>query len=122
MRRWLLLLFLATIAVDWPHLPLNAQLADVVFTAAALAIVVDHRWTRPRLANLDLAIAAYLLGSTVSVAFSPELRVSGVELARHVYLVAIYIVIAIAVRQGLAGTVASGLALSGAVLATIGLA
>ena len=121
MRRWLLLLFLATIAIDWPQLPLNAQLADVVFVAAALAIVVNHRWTRPRLANLDLAIAAYLMGSAVSVAFSPEVRVSVAELARHVYLVAIYIVIAIAVRQGLAGTVGSGLALSGAVLAAIGL-
>src|SRR5688572_105377 len=121
MRRWLLLLFLATIAVDWPPLPLNAQLADVVFAAAALAIVVDHRWTRPRFANLDLAIAAYLLGSAVSAVFSPEVRVSGVELARHLYLVAIYIVIAIAVRQGLAGMVASGLALSGAILAMIGL-
>jgi O-antigen ligase len=122
MRWWLLLLFLATIAIDWPHLPLNAQLADVVFVAAALAVVVDHRWTLPRLSNLDLAIAAYLIGSVVSVAFSPEVRVSVAELARHLYLVTIYIVIAIAVRQGLAGTVASGLALSGAILATIGLA
>ena len=100
MRRWLLLLFLATIAVDWPHLPFNAQLSDVVFAAAAVAVVVNHqRRARPGLTNLDLAVVAYLTGSLASVVFSPEVRVSSVELARHLYLVAIYAVIAIAVRQ-----------------------
>jgi hypothetical protein len=47
--------------------------------------------------------------------------VSSIELVRHLYVVAIYGVIALAVRQGLAVTVGSGLASSGIVLATLGL-
>jgi hypothetical protein len=53
--------------------------------------------------------------------FSLDPGVSGVELVRQLYVVAIYAVIALAVHQGMAVTVGSGLALSGAVLATVGL-
>jgi len=124
MRRWLLLLFLATTAIDWPQqLPFNMRATDVIFIAAAMATIVSARpFAVPRLSPLDVTIAAYIGGSIVSTAFSPDVGVSIIELVRHLYLVSIYIVIAIAVRQGLAGSIASGLALSGAVLATIGLA
>jgi hypothetical protein len=123
MRRWLLLLFLATMAVDWPRLPFNARLTDLVFVAAAVAILVSRRtWARPRFAALDLAILAYVAGSVPAVIFSPEPRASVIELVRQLYLVAIYVIIAVAVRQGLAMTVATGIALSGAVLAALGVA
>jgi len=123
MRTWLLLLFLATMAVDWPRLPFNARLTDFVFVAAALAIVLSHKhWSRPRFTALDFAILGYVAGSVPAVIFSPDPRVSGIELVRQLYLVAIYVVIAVAVRQGLAATVASGIALSGAMLAALGVA
>ena len=123
MRRWLLLLFLATMAVDWPRLPVNARLTDFVFVAAAVAILVSQKsWVRPRFTILDIAILGYLAGSVPAVIFSPEPRASGFELVRQLYLAAIYVVIAIAVRQDLAMTVATGIALSGAVLAAVGVA
>jgi O-antigen ligase len=121
--RGCLLLFLAAIAVDWPQLPLNMRAADIVFIAAALAVAGGARpWMRPRLQMLDAAIAVYLAGSVVSVIFSPDVRAGAVELIRQAYLVAIYAVVAIAVWQGLARTVATGLALSGGLLAAAGLA
>jgi O-antigen ligase len=127
MRRWLLLLFLATVAVDWPQLPFNARGTDVVFVAAAIAVLASqkkpaspkHREGGPT--ALDIAVLAYLLGSVPAVIFSPDPRVSGIELVRQLYLASIYTVIALAVRQGLAMTVATGLALSGALLAGLGL-
>ena len=60
MRRWLLLLFLATIAIDWPPLPFNARATDAVFVAAAIAILAKAKWSRPRFTALDLAMAGYL--------------------------------------------------------------
>lgn len=121
MRRWLLLLFLATMAIDWPQLAFNARITDIIFVAAAIAILIhQQRWMRPRLTFLDVAIAGYLAGSVPAIIFSPDVRAGAIEFIREGYLVAIYVVIALAVRQGLAVTVASGMALSGAVLATVG--
>jgi len=120
-RRACLLLFLATVGLNWPQLPFNARFTDVVFVAAAIGILAQQKHWSPRLMPLDVAIAGYLAGSAAAAIFSPEPGVSGVELIRHLYVVAIYGVIAVAVRQGFAVTVASGLALSGAALATLGL-
>ena len=122
MRRWLLLFFLATMAIDWPQqLPFNARATDAAFVAAAIAILASARsWAIPRLTALDIAVIAYLAGGLPAVFTSPDLRASSIELVRQLYLVDIYIVIALAVRQGFTGTIASGLALSGGVLATLG--
>ena len=120
MRRWLLLLFLATIAIDWPQLPFNARATDAVFVVAAIAILAKARWSWPALTALDLAVAGYLAGSVIAVLFSPDPRAGAIELVRQSYLVVIYVVIVLAVRQGLAPTAATGLALSGALLAVLG--
>ena len=120
MRRWLLLLFLATIAIDWPPLPFNARATDAVFVVAAIAILAKAKWSWPQFTALDLAVAGYLAGSAISVVFSPDPRAGGIELVRQLYLLDIYLVIVLAVRQGLATTVATGLASSGAVLAVVG--
>lgn len=123
MRRWLLLLFLATMAINWPQLPFNMRATDLVFVAAALAIVATARpWTWPRLSELDYTVAAYIGGGVIATALSPDVRVSSIELVRHLYVVSIYIVIAVAVRHGLAHTVGTGLALSGGLLAALGVA
>lgn len=120
MRRWLLLIFLATIAIDWPELPFNARATDAVFIAAAIAILTSARWSWPAISALDLAVAGYIAGSGVAVLFSPDPRAGAIELVRHSYLIAIYVVVVVAVRLGLARTVATGLALSGIVLAVLG--
>jgi len=120
MRRWLLLLFLATIAIDWPQLPFNARATDAIFVVAAIAILAKAKWKWPQFAALDLAVAGYLAGSVISVLFSPDPRVGAIELVRQCYLVAMYVVIGLAVRQGLSPAVGTGLAVSGAVLAVFG--
>lgn len=123
--RVLLVVFLSTLALDWPGLPLNARLADGAFIAVALAValaVARNPFRRPRLHRLDVLIACYLLGSIVSVLASPEPRAGATELIRHAYLAVIYVVIAAAVRLGYSATIALGLALSGALLAVAGLA
>lgn len=116
-------------AVDWPRLPFNARLTDFVFVAAALAVLANQRQPASperregrRFTALDFAILGYLAGSVPAVIFSPDRQASAIELVRQLYLVAIYAVIAVAVRQGLAVTVASGIALSGVMLATLGVA
>lgn len=122
MRRWLLLLFLITMGVDWPQLPFNAHLTDVAFAAAAIAVILEHApWSRPRLTALDLAVIGYIAGSVPAVLFSPDQRAGAIELVRQLYLVVVYVVIVMAVRQGFVRTIATGLALSGAVLAAVGL-
>ena len=123
MRPLLLLVFLTLIAIDWPQqLPFNIRLADAAFVAAAAAILANARsTTRPRLHFLDLAIVVYLAGSLVGVLTSPNPPAGFVEMIRHIYVAIIYIVIALAVRQGFAATVATGLALSGGALAVVGL-
>jgi O-antigen ligase len=122
MRRWLLLAFLTIIAIDFPRLPLNIRAADVAFIAAAVSILAATRgWPRPRPHFLDIAVAVYLGGSFAALLFSPAPATGAVEMIRHLYLAGIYVIIAIALRQGFAATVATGLALSGGVLAAVGL-
>ncbi len=123
MRRWLLLIFLTTIAIEWPQrLPFNIRLADAAFVAAALAIAGSARpWSRPRWHLLDVAVVVYLSGSLIALVASPDPQAGLVEMARHLYVAAIYIVIALAVRQGLTPTIGTGLALSGGALAVLGL-
>lgn len=123
MQRWLLLIFLTTIAIDWPRLPYNIRPTDLALIAAALAILAGVRsWARPRLLFLDAAILVYLGGSAVALMFSPSPQAGVIEMVRHLYVAGIYVVIAIAVRQGFSTTIATGLALSGLVLAAMGLA
>jgi hypothetical protein len=122
--KYLLLLFLITIGVNWPELPYNARLADVIFIPLAVAVwfsplstphsPLKWRWS-------DLAVAGYLLGAVPAVLISDDRRASAIELARELYLVAIYVVFAIAARRGLATTIGKGLALGGAILAAAGL-
>ncbi|MEX2270422.1 MAG: hypothetical protein WD690_03065, partial [Vicinamibacterales bacterium] len=120
MRRWLLLLFLATIAIDWPHLPFNARATDAIFVVAAIAILSTTRWSWPSFTALDLAVTGYLAGSALAVMFSPDPRAGAIEIIRQLYLVAVYVIIVLAVRQDLAPAVATGLAASGALLAGFG--
>ena len=118
--RILLLVFLSTLALNWPELPFNARLTDLAFVALAIALVFSPL-RRPRLHRLDVLIAVYLLGSVVATITSVDPRSSAIELIRHAYLAAIYVAIAAAMRLGNASTIGLGLALSGALIAGVGL-
>jgi O-antigen ligase len=125
----LLVAFLATMAIDWPPLPFNARLTDLIFILVALVTVAQSREgglrteVRPYtyLYPLDYAVVIYLAGSVVAAMASPAPSDGLVEIIRESYLVVMYLVIAIAVQRGFAQTVATGVALSGALPATIGL-
>jgi hypothetical protein len=116
----LLLLFLAAIGVNWPDLPYNARLADLIFIPLAALVVAlpQSRWTWrwP-----DLAVAIYLLGAVPAIAVSTDRTQSAMEFVREIYLAVVYVVIAMAARYGMARTIGKGLALGGAVLAAAGL-
>lgn len=118
--RILLLVFLSTLALDWPDLPFNARLTDVAFIALAIALVFSPL-RRPRWHRLDVLIAGYLLGSVVATITSADPRGSAIELIKHAYLATIYVAIVAAVRLGCASTIGLGLALSGALIAGVGL-
>ena len=117
----LLLLFLAAIGVNWPELPYNARLADLIFIPlAALVVVLPQRrwtWQWP-----DLAVAIYLLGAVPAIAVSADRTHSAMEFAREIYLAIVYVVVAMAARHGMSRDVGKGLALGGAILSVAGLA
>ena len=117
----LLLIFLAVIGVNWPELPYNARIADVIFIPLAIVILTrpGAKWTWR---SADLAVAAYLLGALPSIFVSSDSRQSVIEFSREVYLGAIYVIVAIAVQQGFARTIAIGLAFGAAMLSVLGLA
>jgi hypothetical protein len=123
--KYLLLLFLITIGVNWPELPYNARLADVIFSPLALAVLhlVHSALRTPPLSWhwSDLAVAGYLLGAVPAILISDDRRASAIELVRELYLVAIYVVFAIAARRGWRTPIGKGLALGGAILASAGL-
>ena len=114
------LLFLATIGVQWPELPFNASSADVIFIPLAIAVVTlpGARWTWQR---FDLAVVLYLLGVLPAIAASTDRQQSGMEFVREIYLAIIYMIVALAAREGFARTIGTGLALGGAMLSIIGL-
>ena len=116
----LLLLFLAAIGVDWPNLPYNAQLADLIFIPLAALVVAlpQARWTWrwP-----DLAVAIYLLGAVPGIAVSADRTHSVMEFGREIYLAIVYLVVAMAARHGMARTIGKGLAFGGAILSVAGL-
>jgi hypothetical protein len=115
-----LLLFLTLIGLSSPELPYNASRADFVFIPLAI-LVLTLPWTRWTWRWSDLAVAAYLLGALPALAVSSDRAQSAIELARQLYLVAIYGVCALAARAGFARTAATGLALGAAILSVIGL-
>src|SRR5690349_20296934 len=112
--------FAALIGVAWPPLPFNASVADFVFVVLAITVVLSPlpkiSWHRS-----DLAVAIYLLGALPAIAVSSDHRGSLIEFVRELYLVAIYIVIVIATRSGLARTIVRGLLFGGLLLSLLSL-
>ncbi len=117
----LLIVFLASLGLDWPELPMGARLPDLLFLCVLAAAALGPR---PRLAwhRLDLLVALYLAGSLPSFATTPSVTASATELVRQVYLVVVYAAVAGAVAGGHTRVVAMGLACSGAAPAVVGLA
>ncbi len=116
----LLLVFLASLGLNWPDLPFNARLADVCFVALAAA-VAGAGGPGPGRHRLDAVVAAYVLGGVPSFFASSDPGASAVEVLRQAYLVAIYAVIAAVVVRGYAHVVVTGIAVGGTMLALAGL-
>ncbi len=113
MTRLVIILWLASFGLDWPALPGNARLAELMIIPAAIAILPARgRWLRPNV--LDAAVMAYLAAGAFSVLASSDRVASLYELARHAYLAAIYFVVALAVRRGFGSSARVGLATMGA--------
>lgn len=117
---FLLMAFLYVIGVNWPDLPFNARLADLIFVPLAIAVIAlgvpRMTWRRA-----DLAVAVYLLGTVPAIFVSPDLRQSSMEFAREIYLASIYAVLAIVATRGFAAPAGMALAAGGGTLSLIGL-
>jgi hypothetical protein len=114
---WLLVvIWLASLGVDWPQFPGGARLADVLFVPAALAVFRGDR-LRVRLRRLDALVIAYVAAGSVGLIVSSNRAATLMELGRHAYLAVIYGVVAAAIVGGLGAAVRSGLTLMGTWLA-----
>ena len=111
--------FLAALGLNWPLLPLNIRLAELLFLPLVIVSVRQPRG-RPALHLLDLLAAAYLAGSLPSLLATSDLRASLIELLRHAYAVAIYAAVAVAVYRGHVTAVMIGMAAGAASLALLG--
>ena len=116
----LLYAFLALIGVNWPELPLNARLADLIFVPLLLA-VLSRRPSRLSWHRSDTAVALYLIAALPAIAVSADRRESAIELVREIYLVAIYVVCAMVARRGWPALIGKGLALGALALSALGL-
>jgi hypothetical protein len=118
----LLLLFLAVVAVNWPELPMNARLADLVFLPLLAAVLAVPALGPPRRSwhRADTAVVLYLLGAVPAIVISSDQQQSAIEFAREIYVTGIYVVFAIAAQRGFASTIATGLAICGALWSAVG--
>jgi O-antigen ligase len=112
----LLSLWLLSLGVDWPALPGNGRVADLLFFPAAAAVLSTGRGGL-RARALDVAVGAYAVAGGIGLLASTDRAASLIELARHGYLALSYLVIAIAIVRGHAAVVSSGLAGMGLALA-----
>lgn len=122
-----LVVFLATLGLNWPFLPLNIRLADLLFVPLVVLLVLHpgSRRTataRPALGFLDFLVAAYVVGSLPSLLATTDLRSSLIELLRHLYVVGIYAAVALAVTRGHLDAALKGMAAGPALLALLGVA
>lgn len=117
----LLIAFLATLAIDWPALPLGMRLPDVLFVPLAIAVALERRSARPRIHWLDALVAGYLAGALPSLLATTDMRGSVTELIRGLYLALIYVVVATEVARGRARLAGTSLAAGVVALSAIGL-
>lgn len=121
-----LLLFVATLGLNWPALPANARLPELMFVPlfalTVFAVARGGAWRTLSWSRLDAWVVAYLLGALPSLLATDDLRSSLLELVRHVYLIAIYVIAATAVVLGHAPSIGSGFRGSAVLHAGLGLA
>ena len=90
--------YIALIPLARPHLPANLHVADLLFPVLAIATLHRHRgpW---QLRPLDYAVIAYLLALVPSFLATDDLRASGFELIKRVYLAGVYAIFAMYFRS-----------------------
>ena len=122
----LIVLFVASLGLNWPALPGNAHLPELLFGPLVLlsaAVLIRERQTHAvSLTRLDLWVLAYLAGALPSLVATDDMRASLIELVRHAYLVAIYVTLAAVVVGGRQRAVGGGFRWSALVHAAFGLA
>lgn len=122
----LVVVFVASLGLNWPALPGNARLPELLFGPLVLvAAIVLIRERQPRavsVTRLDLWVVAYVAGALPSLLATDDVRSSLVELVRHAYLAAIYVALAAIVIGGRQAAVGAGFRWSAMLHATFGLA
>lgn len=90
--------YIVLIPLARPYLPANLHIADLLFPLLAIATLRRHRgpW---QLRPLDYAVIAYLLALLPSFLVTDDVRASGFELVKRLYLAAVYAVFAIYFRS-----------------------
>ncbi len=90
--------YIALIPLARPGLPANLHVADLLFPFLAIAVVARHgrAW---QLRPLDYCVMAYLVSLLPSFMVTDDVRASGVELVKRLYLAAVYVVFAIYFRS-----------------------
>lgn len=111
--------FLASLGLNWPMWHYNARLPELLFLPIIFLVAATAPRRTWRLNMLDRFAALYLAGGALSLVATDNLKLSGIELARHAYVVAIYAAVSIAVRRGHLESVALGLAFSGITLVVV---
>ena len=90
--------YIALIPLAWPPLPANLHIADLLFPLLAIATLRRH-WGTWQWRPLDYCVIAYLIALLPSFVVTDDVRASGLELFKRLYLAAVYAVFAIYFRS-----------------------
>ncbi|MBI3637483.1 MAG: hypothetical protein HY216_14920, partial [Candidatus Rokubacteria bacterium] len=78
--------------ISWTPFPWMLQWSEVFFVVVVAYAVLSGHLARWRFHSVDLLVVGYLLGSLPSFVATSDLRVTAVAFAKHLYLVAVYVV------------------------------
>ncbi len=112
--------YVALMPLGWPALPLNMQLADLLFPAL-LVSVAGGGW-RWRAHALDWALLAYLAGVAASVPGSLSIEESLIGFGKAAYLALVYLVLVQAVWRVGADSLCRSITCATAAIAALSLA
>lgn len=84
----LLLAYVCALPISWSPLPLNMQWSDVLFVPLLLCTVASR--PRVRFSHIDVLVLVLLASSVPSLVGTTDLRAGLVQIARALYLIAVY--------------------------------
>jgi hypothetical protein len=98
-ERILLGLYLAAIPVHWSPFPWNIQWSEVVFAGLLIVVLARGGWRSWSPGVLDGLVILYLAGPIVSLFTTTDIAGSVLQYAKHLYLAAVYLVVASLTRE-----------------------